>query len=242
MKKERIYTLTLQRLSEYQDAALQNAIELVEEAQSLLEGKHFARTYYLALAALEESGKAFQAFLAKGRNLEDPGVQKAIKAGFEDHRSKILSSLTCLLQETSKSRDQIERFIQMAYGLEVGRERAMYVDLNDAGTLILPRNGITETNAAECLRLAKTALHATMEYMSTKPAVVRSPFEDKLFCIKPEKLMKIMNLPDFGVYLLDFPVDASSIPDVGKALVKYHDEFFSRGKLYSKRNSKPEKI
>ena len=233
MKKERTYRLTLQTLNEYQESAFQNASELITEAETLLERKDFARTYYLACAALEESGKAFLAFLSKGRNLDDPGVQTKIRAGFEDHRSKILSSLGCLLQSTKKTREDINQCIEIVFALEVGRERAMYVDLTDEGAVILPENNITETNAVDCIRIAKAALQATIEYASTKVPTKYSPFENKLFCIRPEKLTNIMNSEDFSEYLLEGAANDPSGFDLKKALVTYHDKFFSKGKLYS---------
>jgi len=233
MKKERIYRLTLQVLDEYQVSAFQNASELIAEAETLLERKYFARTYYLACAALEESGKAFLAFSSKGRNLDDPGVQTRIRTGFDDHRSKILSSIGCLLQSTKKTKEEINHFIEIAFALEVGRERAMYVDLTAEGVVILPQNNITEINAVDCLRLAKAALQATMECTSTKVPTKFSSFEDKLFCIKPDKLTKIMNSGDFSEYLLEVAANDPSGFDLTKALVTYHNKFFSKGKLYS---------
>jgi len=236
MKKERPYNITLEILGEYQKYALENAFELVEEAQTLLEQKHFARAYYLGIAALEESGKAFLAFLSKGRNLNDPGIQRKIKANFEDHRSKILSSLGCLLNCTNKTKDEINYFIEIAFALEVGREQAMYVDISDTGTAILPKNSISKINATDCLRLARAALDATVEYISTNSSKNYSPYEDKLFCIRTEKLFTIMNSSDFGTYLHDLVTCDSSMFDLTRALVKYHDEFFSKGKLYSQKS------
>ena len=233
MKKERTYRLTLQALKEYQAYAFQNASELITEAETLLERNHFARTYYLACAALEESGKAFLAFSSKGRNLDDPGVQTKIRTGFEDHRSKILSSLGCLLQSTKKTKDEINHFIEIVFALEVGREGAMYIDLTAEGAVILPANNITEINAVDCLRLAKAALQATMKYTSTKVPTKFSSFEDKLFCIKSDKLTNIMNSEDFSEYLLEVAANDPSGFNLTKALVTYHDKFFSKGKLYS---------
>jgi AbiV family abortive infection protein len=235
MKKERKYRLTLQALNEYQASAFQNASQLITEAETLLARKHFARTYYLACAALEESGKAFLAFSSKGRNLDDPGVQAKIKNHFEDHRSKILSSLGCLLQSTKKTKEEINHFIEIVFGLEGGRERAMYVDLTAEGAVISPKDNITEINAVDCLRLAKAALQAIMEYTSTKLPTKVSSFEDKLYCIRPEKLTQIMTSEDFSEYLLGLAENDPQGFDLKRALVTYHDKFFSKGKLYSNR-------
>ena len=138
-----------------------------------------------------------------------------------------------MLQSTKKTKDEINHFIEIVFALEVGRERAMYVDLTAEGAVILPKNNITEINAVDCLRLAKAALQATMEYTSTKVPTKFSSFEDKLYCIRPEKLTKIMTSEDFSEYLLEVAANDPSGFDLKRALVTYHDKFFSKGKLYS---------
>jgi hypothetical protein len=116
----------------------------------------------------------------------------------------------------------------------------MYVDLADEGAVILPENNITETNAVDCFRLAKAALQATIEYASTKVPTKYSPFENKLFCIRSEKLTNILNSEDFSEYLLEVAANDPSGFDLTKALVTYHDKFFRKGKLYSdKLKAKP---
>lgn len=117
----------------------------------------------------------------------------------------------------------------------------MYVDLTDEGAVILPENNITETNAVDCIRLAKVALQATIEYASTKVPTEYSPFQNKLFCIRSEKLTNIMNSEDFSEYLLEVAANDPSGFDLTKALVTYHDKFFRKGKLYSdKLKAKPD--
>ena len=66
--------LTLKLLRAYSEAALTNANELVQEASLLYATEHLARAYFLAVAAIEETGKGLLAFDARGRNLADPAV------------------------------------------------------------------------------------------------------------------------------------------------------------------------
>jgi len=66
--------LTPELLREYSGAALDNASELLAEATLLLQHGHRARSYFLAVASIEETGKALMAFDGQGRNLADPVV------------------------------------------------------------------------------------------------------------------------------------------------------------------------
>jgi len=73
-QKNRNYTLTPELLQQYHEAALANARALLEEAALLLRYGHHARAYFLAVATIEETGKAVQAFDSMGRNLKDSAV------------------------------------------------------------------------------------------------------------------------------------------------------------------------
>jgi AbiV family abortive infection protein len=85
--------LTSDLLRDYGLAALANASELMAEATLLHDHGHFARAYFLAVAAIEETGKAFIAFDGRGRKLLDPAVASKLKRALEDHRSKITQRL-----------------------------------------------------------------------------------------------------------------------------------------------------
>ena len=69
MKKERKYSITYDLLKQYQDASLLNSQSLIKEAGILYKRGYLARAYYLACASIEETGKAYNAFSAQGRNL-----------------------------------------------------------------------------------------------------------------------------------------------------------------------------
>ncbi|MDB5799844.1 MAG: abortive infection, AbiV family protein [Rhodocyclales bacterium] len=58
--KIRSYSLTPENLQQYLDAALANAGQLIVEARLLLEHSHYARAYFLAVAAIEEVGRQFK--------------------------------------------------------------------------------------------------------------------------------------------------------------------------------------
>ena len=52
------FRFTVELLREYSVASLNNAEELIEEASLLYERNHIARAYFLAVASIEEIGKA----------------------------------------------------------------------------------------------------------------------------------------------------------------------------------------
>ena len=89
MQKQRNYILTQDLLKEYQECSFLNSSELPIEATFLLGHNHYARAYFVGCASLEETGKGYLAFSARGRNIKSLSVQEAIKNKFEDHSSKI---------------------------------------------------------------------------------------------------------------------------------------------------------
>lgn len=90
------FRFTPEVLREYSEAALKNASELVEEASLLYAHGHVARAYFLAVASIEETGKALLAFDAQGRNLADSAVTSKLKRAMEDHSQKITEGLYCV--------------------------------------------------------------------------------------------------------------------------------------------------
>jgi AbiV family abortive infection protein len=103
--------LTKSTLIELSKAALENAEALVGEAEKLLDGKHFARAYFLAVAAIEEIGKSALAFNAAGRDLDNPRVAKAAREKFLDHKSKIISAFGPSLHLSQK--DGLEEAVEV---------------------------------------------------------------------------------------------------------------------------------
>jgi len=79
------FKFTVDLLREYSAAALHNANELLREASLLCTNGHAARAYFLAVASIEETGKALQAFDAQGRNLADSAVSAKLRRSMEDH-------------------------------------------------------------------------------------------------------------------------------------------------------------
>jgi len=79
MGKSRKYKIDAELLKRYYPAALQNARLLLDESYKLLELKSYARSYFLACASIEETGKALMAFFGLGRNLNNSATQENLK-------------------------------------------------------------------------------------------------------------------------------------------------------------------
>jgi AbiV family abortive infection protein len=91
-KKPRGYPLTPELLLQFRDAALANADDLIIEAGTLSQSAHHARAYFLAVAAIEEIGKAVQAAQGLARNLSDAAVRTKLQIQFEAHYNKATSA------------------------------------------------------------------------------------------------------------------------------------------------------
>lgn len=235
MNKNRNYKITENLLEEYQKCSFENSSELLGEAALLLEKEHYARAYFVGCASLEKTGKGYIAFSSRGRNLKSPSVQKAIKEKFENHPSKIISSLICLLKQKELTKDNISYFIKVSSRLQSGREKAMYVDISDNGTVSLPQSIVRPRAAFDCVRLAQASLEATVKFVSENPPDKFSSFHDKMLCLSNNKITKITNSEDFWWYYIDLLSNNYSDADFVKTVVKYHDEIYCKGKLFVKK-------
>ncbi len=238
MKKERKYTLTENLLKEYQECSFLNSSELLVEATLLLGKNHYARAYFIGCASLEETGKGYLAFSARGRNINSPNVQETIKNKFEDHSLKIMSSLFCVLLQKEITDANIKEFLKLSWHLQSGREKAMYVDVRENGTVSVPRDIVRPKAAIDCVRLAKMSLETTVKFVSDNQPQICSSFADKMLCLGSNKMTKMLNNEDFWWHYIDLLKKNGSGADFSKAVVKYHDELYCKGKHFSKDETK----
>src|SRR5438034_9709985 len=120
--KNREYVLSVELLKQYRDCAVANAEDLLAEAALLLRHEHHARAYFLAVASIEEIGKAVQAFDGMGRNLNDSAVSTKLKLQFEDHSQKVTSAFLPWLRATPNLREQVMSFVNLMIDVKHGRE------------------------------------------------------------------------------------------------------------------------
>lgn len=235
MRKIRAYALTHVLLEAYQTASLANARELLDEARLLLDNSHFSRAYFLALAAIEEAGKAYIAFDAKGRNLRDEGLCNKIKESLEDHSNKITSAFLGWLSFSNNPRDAIKTSVDLMLHLKRGREISMYIDVkSDGKTLSMPREIIRPIAARDCTRLAEDCIKHTELYINNNQPSKRSSCEDKLLCIKQKTLMEMLNTEDFWEYYI-YQLEHGN-HECGQVVVTYHDGYYKKKKLFKHEN------
>lgn len=230
MKKDRPYTLSHHLLQKYLDAAISNASDLLIEATAFLSLKRYARSYFLACASLEETGKAYTAFSAMGRNLKNLGVEGAVKESFEDHKSKIISAMVCMLKKNVISKETVEEFTKIALDLPVGREKSMYVDINEKHEVTEPSKLVSPIAAFNAVRLAKDCLEATGNYIKENKPEKFTASQDKFMTLNKSRLYKMSNTKDFWEFCIYQLQKKNS--DIADIFTKYHDEYYCKNKLF----------
>ena len=235
MKKYRDYNLTYEHLSSYESAAFKNAKQLINESRLLIDNSCFARAYFLAIASIEETGKAFIAREGRTRNLSDPGTVAKIKANFEDHSAKLTSAFIPWINRSSDLREAVIAAVDLMTHLKFGREKSMYVDVNEVDDSISePNKQIREIAARDSVKVAENCLHHTKKYCEKNKHSNKSTYEDKLFCIRSSNHTKMMSTLDFWEYYINELKKGKT--DHAKIAVTYHDSYFKKGKLFNENN------
>lgn len=235
-KPTRTYKITLESLTAYQDAAMRNAVALVEEAKVLLEAGHYARAYFLAEAAIEEAGKAAIAHFAKGRNLASPGVRARLRIEFEDHAAKIRAAFAAHLMnlmklEPKQLREQLEQVFKYTGALQRGRESAMYADFRRDGTTYAPADVVKPHVARDCVLLAMNCTVETTQLVTGPMPSRYSSADDKWYELGP-KGFKVWQEDDFGEYLLDHVTKRGAALSISEAVTTYHDAYLCKGRKF----------
>jgi len=232
-KKARDYKLNFEFLDSYQKAALHNANSLLDEAKLLLSNNYYARAYFLAVASIEETGKAFMAFSSKGRNLNNTALHKKLKEMFENHSQKISSAFIGWLTESKNPQKSLEAMIDLMIHLKRGREKSIYVDARNDNTVTIPSQLVRPIAAKHSTEIAENCLHFTQKFLLEKEPYKTSTFDDKLLCIKNEKIQALFSEDDFGGYLLHrLKADGQKF-NISEYIVTYHDAYYCRGKKFS---------
>ncbi|CAK0773613.1 AbiV family abortive infection protein [Gammaproteobacteria bacterium] len=223
--KTREYTLHDDILKEYGIASINNAQQLLDDARILLINKSFARAYFLAVAAIEETGKAYIAHAARGRNLSDDGLVKKIQDMFENHSSKISSAFACWISNASKQEESSKAAVDLIINLKNGRESSMYVDVNSDNSLSIPSKIVSPSAAVGSINVAKNCLYHTISRISGSHVSLYSSFEDKLFCLNSNKIKEIFSNDDFGEYILSELNKTLGHFNLPRTIVTYHDKY-----------------
>ncbi len=236
MKKNRDYNLTVEFLNKFEQSALTNAQELIDEANLLYGNKHYARTYFLAVAAIEETGKAHIAYSAKGRNLSDNGLCNKIKQHMDSHSHKITSAFSCWLIKSNNKQKAIDTCLDLIMHLKSGRELSMYTDVKFADAQISePSTVIRPVAARDTINVAYNCLLHTKEHIENNAPLKTDTYQDKLLCIPSSKISALYNTKDFWEYYIHNLENGDD--NYAKHSVRYHEEYYSKNKLFNDEKS-----
>lgn len=233
MASSDIPKLTAELLRAYSMAALQNATELLAEAALLNTHGHRARAYFLAVASIEETGKALQAFHGQNRNLSDPAVAARLKSNMESHAQKITHAFSAWITNSQDVRGVMQAAVDLMIQLRRGREPSMYSDLRtNPDRPQLPSDIVREEAARDCVRLAGDCLAHAIQHLKEKqpPPVTRA--HDRLFTMKTKQFQQILNTEDFWWYFIA-RIEAGN-SDWAEAVLGYEKDHMRTGVLFKK--------
>ena len=200
---KRGYELTADKLQKYLEAALNNSHQLTEESSHLMDGGFYARSYFLSVAAIEEAGKSYLAFLGKSRKLIDPAVQSKLKKNFEDHQLKTLMAFIPWMEAESRASLDLEPMFERANYLISGRELSMYVDFEQiSGDITCPSNLVGVEQAKQCLSIACKVKQAVESAVSVRNNPVFSDTGNQFYLMKTKELTEVVDSEDFQNFLL----------------------------------------
>ena len=194
---------------------------LIEEAGLLLEHGHWPRAYFLAVAGIEEIGKALVAYDGQGRNLRDPAVCAMLLRLTSDHASKIRMAFTGFV--VADPRKNTEAAIALIIALQNGREPAMYTDIGPDSEILVPALVVGERAARDCARLATDCLSSAAHHMATVPPQSPTVADDQLFSMKSSAARAVAESEDFWLYYLDQRAKGNA--SYSDAVVRYRTEF-----------------
>ena len=230
-KKPRGYPLSVDLLAKYRDSALANSEELLAEASLLLAAGHHARSYFLAVAAIEEVGKAVQAFDGMGRNLSNPAVRSKLQAQFEDHSQKITFAFNPWLLATPNLRSEVMGFVNTMIDVKHGREPSMYTDINpESKEVVTPSNVVRPVAAKNCIALAHAVLNHAKPYLLSSAPKITTRTQDAFFALSQSTFLKMANTADFWEFYIARAEAGDSALDT--AVTEYHDRLFTKGILF----------
>jgi len=224
----RMIKMTAELLHSYSEAALTNADDLLAEASLLYENGHAARAYFLAIACVEETGKALLSFDAQTRNLSDPAVCTRLKRDMENHGRKITYALGRWALGKHDPREGLKVAFDLINDLSEGREPSMYTDLcNSPDRVQTPREVIRSSAARDCIRLASHCLAYAHKHVLEASPLKFSAAHDKLFTMKSAKFQQILSVEDFWWYYISRLKAGQA--DIAEACLGYEQQHLNTG-------------
>jgi AbiV family abortive infection protein len=197
--------LSKQKLLKLSVASLDNATALVEEAETLLSAEHFARAYFLAVAAIEEVGKSALAFGAAGRNLADRQVLKKTWNNLLDHKSKIIAAFGPSLNLTQREnmKEALDTSLELMGSLRRGREPSMYTGILADGSIQSPKDLVRPVAARDAVRLAQHCLARAKQHHANNEPAATTGASDFFYTLSSSKIQEIMGQEEFSPFYLE---------------------------------------
>jgi AbiV family abortive infection protein len=224
-------TLNPELLRSYTDAALDNAAELHAESKLLVVNGHNPRAYFLAIACIEEVGKAMMAFDGQNRKLDNPAVVSKLRKNMEDHSTKITYAFMPMIVASTDQRQAVEVALDLMTNLKRGREPSMYSDLrSDPDRAQRPREVVRETAARDCVRLSGDCLAHGVSHVQEKQPQQITRAMDMFFTMKRSDIQKMLKTEDFWWYYIARRERGDL--DWAEALIGYYKEHIQPGTLF----------
>jgi AbiV family abortive infection protein len=221
------HPLTEQLLRDYSVAALNNAHQLTQEAQLLLNHGHHARAYFLAVAAIEECGKAYTTHEGRGRDLSNPAIRSRLQKAIADHHEKLNSAFLPWLRRVSDPREVALKMADLMVALKHGREPSMYSDIRfDGAGIQHPAQVVRPEAAADCVRLSVDVWRHTAAHLVETPPTAYTRTHDALYEIRPHKFTEMTNSEDFALFMLA-QLEAGE-RDMSNVFVAYHRDYYQK--------------
>ncbi len=224
------YSISL--LEEYRLAALENANILIDEAALLFDHGFIARSYFLAVAAIEEVGKSSIAFEAIGRNLQDSAITAKLKRSFERHSTKINAAFhAAILNEKELRQIDVNELLKLMSALTQGREPSMYIDIDySSGEIEKPNNLVREVAAKDCIRLAKSCYLQTKERQNTSTPIARSADDDAFYSMMDKRIKRLFDSEDFHLFLIK-DIDSGE-RDISASIAFYEKNYLNKNRKF----------
>ena len=220
--------MTAELLRSYSEAALHNSDELLVESSLLHDHGHNARAYFLAVACIEEAGKALLAFDAQNRNLSDPAVCTKLKASMENHAQKINYAICIWAMNSPDPYEALTVALDLTFDLNHGREPSMYTDLRTNPDCVqTPQSVVRATAAQDCIRLAKNSLEYAHRHVQEKIPFKFTTTHDRLFTMKSNKLQEMLKIEDFWWYYISRMQAGQQ--DLAEAVLGYERDHIKTG-------------
>ena len=199
--KTKNFNLSLVFLKNYCLEAVINAESLFAESKLLFKHCYYARSYFVAIASIEETGKAVIAFDAQGRKLANSRIATKIRRQLADHAAKINSSFLPWVMCSDDIRRDFLIASSLSLDLSNGRETSLYVDVAvDSANVQSPLKQVSKNNANGCLIVADNVLTAAKEYIKSGKPIVRSTAEDAFLAMSVDEIYEIISLDEFTLY------------------------------------------